>query len=1295
MAAKGAFFSWSGDRKFGMGAGVRMIGLMRTTLAVAGFCVVAGLFAPSAFGAPSLGVEVTRDQLSVNRGDEFASYEVRVKNTANPNPATGTVLSCQTGTWTPSSGSLIPALTFQWLRDGVAIAGATSATYALAAADQGHAVQCQVTATNSAAASTAVAAPVVAAPAPAVAPPAPTAPLAASARPTVSGTGAVVGTSTRTCAVPASWSGSPTYGFQWLRNGVAIVDAADATTATHTIVANDVNKILQCRVIGSNAGGAAAGISLNNIVGAVANPPANAGAVVNPSVSSPDVLSGTTSLSVAFPAGLRLSGGSGAGWVCQVVASTCTTTSALLPGGEFPVLSVEAFVYPELAADAVSVTFSAYGGGAPNPAVAQDSFILGPAIEFGFTSFTAQALDGLGVEYAVAGGHPFRGTATFKVRTRKSAINGDIPAEDLRDVVTDLPAGFLGNVTSVPAACTVAQVKNAFCPAASAVGVARVRLDTPTSGASASPLYRVVPDRGYAAAFAFSPHEVSKLTVVLRAKLRADGDYGVTVVAPLVPQSPLLFEATDVSLCSYGAQLNDVVPGERAVFLGCKQPGDPGAKAVPFLTNPTECAAEPPVTRAHIDSWQNPGALNSEGFPDLTDSNWKSYQAVAPLVTGCDQVPFDPAVDIAPTSTAAGGASGLHVDFDVPQDGLLDPDGIATSHLKKTVVELPAGLSANPSSAAGLEGCTDEQIAVRSSRPPACPDGSTLGTVDVTSPLIAAPLTGEMYLGAPKSTDPTSGEMLRLFLSVRNDELGLTAKVAGSATADPDTGRLTATFDDNPRVPFDRLEVDLKDGDRGVLANPQDCATITATTTLTPWSGTGPIDRDSTSDINSDCAERFAPKLEAGNSDNQARNQGGTYSFKFTRQDGDQWLRGLTATLPKGLLASVKDVPLCANSQADAGACPAASKIGIVDAKAGAGDPFVLEQKGEMFLTQGYKGGQYGLAVKVRPIAGPFRDDMELSPINVRQAIHVDRTTAQVTAISDPFPVIHHGIPLRVREINVLVNRTGFMLNPSNCTQKQTGAALLSTENATANLTDPFQVTGCPNLAFKPKLALALTGRKQTTTGKHPGIRAQVTQQGTSEAGIEKAVVRLPKSLALDVNNADALCEFADGTKPDLENHCPKGSIVGRARAKTPLLKDDLAGNVYFVKNIRKDPVTGNEIRTLPMIVVALRGEIAVNLKGESNTTKAGKLVNTFNNVPDAPISQFNLNIKGGKTGIIAVTRTRRSLINICAGRHTAEADMDGHNGRRHDRDIHMKTPCTKKQTKAAKRKAKRAARRR
>jgi hypothetical protein len=73
--------------------------------------------------------------------------------------------------------------------------------------------------------------------------------------------------------------------------------------------------------------------------------------------------------------------------------------------------------------------------------------------------------------------------------------------------------------------------------------------------------------------------------------------------------------------------------------------------------------------------------------------------------------------------------------------------------------------------------------------------------------------------------------------------------------------------------------------------------------------------------------------------------------------------------------------------------------------------------------------------------------------------------------------------------------------------------------------------------------------------------------------------------------------------------------------------------------------------------------------------------------VPDAPISQFNLNIQGGNNGILAVTRTRKAKINLCAkpNSHIAETDMDGHNGKRHDFDVRMKTPCAKK-AKAGKR---------
>jgi hypothetical protein len=968
-----------------------------------------------------------------------------------------------------------------------------------------------------------------------------------------------------------------------------------------------------------------------------------------------------------------------------------------------------------------------------------------------------------------AGGHPDASAVLWTNRCRDGGC-GSIPDGTidgtLDNIVVDIPPGFVGDPTALPK-CTAERfaLQSVGCPPETQVGILRLYLmAAPFGGGNYAganeenlPVYNLEPRRGNVAELGIPYASGEDVTTVrLVAKARTNGDFGVTT---FVSQIPVALPVIGSQITFWGvpwAASNDlwrptyaairksgqscpacdgmhanihispggVPPAHRATY-------DPSWGPIrPFLTNLSECDPVDPVTLLQVDSYERQGAF-ADGFPDLTDPDWKRYGSPAPAVHGCEKLPFEPSASFVPSASAADAPSGLSAEITIPQNddppaGVAsdpgqptNPDsspgdltdgapghwrsdaGRATAQLDKTVVPLPEGFTVNPAAAAGLEGCTDEQMGVRQdgnpklfdNSEPTCPDGSKIGTAEATTPLLEEKLTGDVILGTPKSTDPTSGDMLRVFLVLRNEERGLLAKVFGSTVADPATGRLTATFDKNPRVPVENIKVQLKGGDRGVFAQAPTCGAKTTNAVFTPWTAAhdgGGVAKtaSSTFEVGGDCSLAFAPLLDAGMSTAAAR-AGGAFSFKFERPQGQQTVRGLTAVLPRGLLASVRGVPLCSDAAAAAGNCPEGSRIGIVDAGAGSGTPFVLEEKGSVYLTEGYKGCPYGLMVKVRAIAGPFRGAMELSPIVVRQAVCVDRKDAQVTAVSDPLPVIHHGVPLRVRYVTVIVDRDKFMLNPSDCSTKQVGATLSSDRGASAGLADTFQASGCAKLDFRPKLALRLTGKRQVKTGKHPGIRAVVTQKGIPEAGIRKAEVRLPKSLALDVDNAQALCEFEDGTKPDLENHCPKGSIVGRSRAASPLLNRPLTGNVYFVKNVRKDPETGNTIRTLPMIVVALRGEIAINLVGESNVKK-GKLVNTFDNVPDAPISKFNLNIKGGKSGIIAVTRTRRAAINLCAGRHVAEADMDGHNGRRFDRDVRMKTPCANgsKKTKAQRRKA-------
>jgi hypothetical protein len=55
----------------------------------------------------------------------------------------GQTLTCSTGTWSRS-----PSFTYQWLRNGQPIAGATASTRLLAAGDSGALMSCRVTATK-------------------------------------------------------------------------------------------------------------------------------------------------------------------------------------------------------------------------------------------------------------------------------------------------------------------------------------------------------------------------------------------------------------------------------------------------------------------------------------------------------------------------------------------------------------------------------------------------------------------------------------------------------------------------------------------------------------------------------------------------------------------------------------------------------------------------------------------------------------------------------------------------------------------------------------------------------------------------------------------------------------------------------------------------------------------------------------------------------------------------------------------------------------------------------------------
>ena len=386
--------------------------------------------------------------------------------------------------------------------------------------------------------------------------------------------------------------------------------------------------------------------------------------------------------------------------------------------------------------------------------------------------------------------------------------------------------------------------------------------------------------------------------------------------------------------------------------------------------------------------------------------------------------------------------------------------------------------------------------------------------------------------------------------------------------------------------------------------------------------------------------------------------------LKLQRDDGTARFRGLTVALPKGLLGKLAGVPYCAETalagvpsaegtgaaQVASPSCPAASQVGTASVDAGAGTSPFHVSTGKAYLAGPYNGAALSLAVVTPAIAGPF----DLGNVVVRTALRVNPETAQITAVSDPLPTILQGIPLDLREIRVNVDRPDFTLNPTSCDPMAIHGAITSTTGQNANVSSRFQVANCERLGFKPKLAIRLMGK--THRSAHPKLRATLTMP-KGGANIARAQVTLPKTEFLENAHIKTICtrvQYAART-------CPAQSVYGYAKAWSPLLDKPLEGPVYLRSS--NNP--------LPDLVASLDGQIHVDLVGRIDAVNA-RIRNTFDLVPDAPVSKFVLTMQGGKKGLL-VNNTE-----LCKATPRASVKFDAHNGKVSDYNPVARADCGK-----------------
>jgi hypothetical protein len=860
---------------------------------------------------------------------------------------------------------------------------------------------------------------------------------------------------------------------------------------------------------------------------------------------------------------------------------------------------------------------------------------------FGVKEFSSAFVDKDEAPALEAGTHPFSQVTSlfFDAVPYPNPELPEVPAGDVKDVTVSLPPGFVGDATAVPVCSSVAFTEDK-CAASTQVGTVDAFVTGPGVVYKVN-LYNIAPPPGQVLRMGF--HFV-RVPVTIDFRLNPNPPFNIL--------ASLHYTSNAVPI--YGSRL--IIPGK------------PPAASKPLLTLPRACTG-PLGIRYSANSWQEPGIF-------------VSGEAAPVSMAGCEALGFGPTVEGKPTSSKAESPSGFDFDVDVSDPGLTEFGGTADSDIKKTVVTLPEGLTTNPAVASGLEVCSlaqfEEEGPIDSNPATGCPEAAKVGSVDVTTPLVDEALEGSVYVA--KQHDNPFDSLLALYVVVKNPKLGISVRLAGKVEPDPVTGRLTTTFDDMPQFPVGHLRFHFQGGERAPLITPPTCGGYEATADLYPYSNpTVPLRRivsfeiDSPAGGSGPCPKSASQMLHSpGFSAGTLSPKAGAYSpfvFKLDRADGSQQLGAISTTLPKGLVAKLAGIPYCSEAQIAQAAsrsgegqgalevaqpsCPVASRIGSVSAGAGAGpNPYYVS--GSAYLAGPYKGAPLSVEIITPALAGPF----DLGVVAIRTALYLDPETTIVKAVSDPLPRILHGLPLDVRSVSLQMDRPSFTLNPTNCEPSAVTGTATSVLGTVSPLSSYFQASDCGALGFKPKLKLELRGG--TKRNDHPALHSVLTYpKGGNYANIGKAVLTLPPTEFIDNAHIQNPC-----TRVQFNAHqCPKGSILGKAKATSPLLDNPLEGPVYFRSN-------GGE-RLLPDIVVDLNGQLHATVVGFIDTKKA-RLRTTFQDVPDAPVTKFTIELKGGKQGLLV------NSANLCAKQRKAKLALTAQNGLEQNSEPVIKTSCKK-----------------
>jgi hypothetical protein len=372
-------------------------------------------------------------------------------------------------------------------------------------------------------------------------------------------------------------------------------------------------------------------------------------------------------------------------------------------------------------------------------------------------------------------------------RLRLSREDGD---QNLAGLNIKTPPGFAATLKGVPycSESAIAQLSNSAysgvaeqmssaCPASSLIGTV-----TTGAGAGTHPLY--TPGKVYLA----GPYKGAPVSLVaIVPAVSGPYDLGNVAVRATIDIDPVTAQVNTVT--DPLPQVLEGIPLRlRSILIDLDRPG--------FTLNPTNC--DPFSLGATV--------LGSEGG--------QSQQGVHFQVSNCADLPYAPKLSLKLTGGLnRRGHPALKATFTA------QPGEANTRHV---TVALPEGELLDNAHIGNV--CTKVQFAAG-----ACPAASVLGSAEVTTPILEAPLKGNVYLRSSSNNLPD------IVLDLKGQfDFELVGRVDTAKG-----GALRTSFENAPDVPVTQLVLNLAGGAKGLLVNSESLCKKPkrATTTMTGQNG--------------------------------------------------------------------------------------------------------------------------------------------------------------------------------------------------------------------------------------------------------------------------------------------------------------------------------------------------------------------------------------------------------------------------------------------------------------------------